>query len=221
MYEAVIFDMDGVLVDSEPLHMEAWHEVLTRQGVDVAPSVLARGIGVSDEDFSRRLRSDLLIAETAAQLLAQKRAAYLVLARESVQLLPGALALVDALSHRCRLGLATSSPRAEAELMLDRFELRPYFQSVCSGDDVPRVKPFPDCFLLSAHQLGVTPSQCVALEDSPTGVQAAKAAGIPVVAIASTHDRPSLSAADIVVTALEPTGRMLDAIATVCCDVYH
>lgn len=218
MYEAVIFDMDGVLVNSEFAHARAWQEVLAASGCGLdVEYLLMRGAGVADEDFVLRMRGEYNVSTPAVDLLAQKRERYLQLAQTEVELFPGALPLLESLSWRCKLGLATSSPWEQADLFLERFNFRHYFQAIGAREDVARLKPFPDIYLYVMRQLDVSPSRGVAVEDSPTGVTAACAAGLPVVAVATTHSRHSLAHASIVLSSLEPTQRILDAIGTVCC----
>lgn len=215
MYDAVIFDMDGVVIHSEPVHVLSWLTVLSAHGAQVSPTLVERGIGVADEDFSVRLRAELGLEVSARQLLQEKRQTYRQMAAERVPLGEGIMPLLEALRTRCRLGLATCSPRDEVDLFLDHFALRPYFDAVAAREDVVRLKPFPDLYEYAARQLDVLPSRCVAVEDSPTGIKAARNAGMPVVAVATTHTRYSLSQADIVIASLLPTQRALDALATV------
>lgn len=219
MYSAVVFDMDGVLVNSEPWHAESWSAVMADHGHEVAPGYfLNHSVGIADEEFVHRMRAEHGVAAKSDQLLAEKRERYMQYARSEVQLYPGALALLDSLSRRCKVGLATSSTMEQAELFLERFQLRQYFQSVAARESVPLAKPFPDIYVYSAHQLDEHPGRCVAIEDSPTGIKAAVAAGFGVVAIASTHRKHALGEAGVVLSGLEPIQRSLDAIATVCYD---
>ncbi len=197
---AVIFDMDGVIVDSEPLHERAFRETLAALGYGESHGLNFRDhVGRSDDelwkDFLRVHRPGLGLEE----LLALKRRRLLELLRIHQPLFPGAVRLIRRLHGRVPLALASGSERPVIEAVLDLGQLRPCFAVTVSASEVPRGKPAPDIFLHAARALGVKPERCWVIEDSLPGIAAARAAGMRVVAIPNTHPTEALRDADCVV----------------------
>ncbi len=200
---AVIFDMDGVLCDTIPLHQAGWERIARQLGVALEPS--------DAEAFRGRSRAgclELLLARGGIELDARQRAALLeaknrdFLARVA-QLgpgdrMPGSAALIDDLRARgVRLAVASSSRNTRA--VLGQLGLLEVFDAVVDLNDVPRSKPAPDLFLTAARRLDVPPARCVVIEDSAAGVQAARAAGMRVIGVGP---QSRLAAADRVVPSL-------------------
>lgn len=207
---AVIFDMDGVIVDSEPLHERAFQETLVALGYGESHGLNFRDyIGRSDDelwkDFLRLHRPALGLEE----LLALKRRRLLELLRFHQPLFPGAVHLIRRLHKRVPLALASGSERPVIEAVLDLGQLRPCFAVTVSASEVPRGKPAPDIFLHAARALGVKPERCWVIEDSLPGIAAARAAGMRVVAIANTHPAEALRDADCVVQEYDHVDRVL------------
>jgi pseudouridine-5'-monophosphatase len=203
----VIFDMDGVLLDTENYYTEVTQRIVERFGKRFSWSVKSRMMGRSPLVSARILVEALELPITPEQYLYEREGMLEELAPGS-EPMPGAVALVQSLhAARVPLGLATSSHRRMYELKTQRhrswFAL---FSAVVLGDD-PRIKapkPAPDIFLLAAEDLGAEPSQCLVVEDSPAGVQAARAAGMQVVAVPYPGlDPETLGDADLLVTSLE------------------
>lgn len=183
-YDAVIFDLDGVLIDSEPIHFATMQQILAAEGRDVDAATYSLYVGMSLEatweDLCGRLR--LRHPPTYYQEI------YLPLIAEALSVpldpRPGATGLVAVLqSTRKPFAVASSSKRAWVETSLRAIGLREAFAVVVSADDVTRAKPDPELFLRAAALLGVEPARCLVIEDSPHGVQAARAAGMDVVAV--------------------------------------
>jgi pseudouridine 5'-phosphatase len=181
---AVIFDLDGVLLDTEPLYSHATEEVVAAYGRSYGPSLKSRLMGRGASEAAQLLVDELRLPVSAADYLEKRRLLLEPLFRASLPI-PGAPELVARLAKRgLLLAVATSSERS---LLERKCSHHPWFESfdvVVCGDDpeVSRPKPAPDLFLLAAKRLGVLPSDCVVVEDSPTGVEAALAAGIRVAA---------------------------------------
>lgn len=192
----VIFDLDGVLINSEPLHLRAYQEVLAEYGVSLSDEVYyASYLVYSDREVLGRLvpRPDRLEAALAA-----KERRYLGLVAAGVPAFADGLRLLSRLDG-WRIGLATGSLRREAELALAALGVRDRFRAIVAIDDCGRGKPDPEPYRLAAARLGLPPGRCVAVEDSPGGVQAAKAAGMRCVAVTHTCPRERLAEADAVV----------------------
>jgi HAD superfamily hydrolase (TIGR01509 family) len=199
--DAVVFDLDGVLLDSEPVweavrsrfvadHGRRWHEGAHREMM-----------GMSSPEWSRYIRDRLGVAmspeEISAAVVERMVAAY----REQLPLVPGAAEAVRRMGERWPLALASSSNRQLIDLVLEVSGLGRWFSASVSSEEVARGKPAPDVFLAAAGLLGVEPRSCAAVEDSANGIRAARAARMIVVAVPNRHyppDAPALGQADVV-----------------------
>jgi HAD superfamily hydrolase (TIGR01509 family) len=184
----LIFDCDGVLVDSEKLSCRAWIPVLKRHGVSATLAEIEQFIGRSDQDLLAhfRLKSGLGLPD---DLMSQREAEYFALARNSLRLFPGVSTVLDELGLRgARLAVASSSRPPKLQFNLAQAHVAEYFEVVCSSIEVARGKPAPDLFLRTAQRLGVKPQTCVVVEDSPYGIQAAIAAEMAAIGFTSSHD---------------------------------
>jgi len=198
--KAVLFDMDGVVVDSEPRHERAYLEVVREIGYGETHGLrFADYVGRQDKelwvDFIARHKP----AQTLEELLAMKRMRVVEILRREQPLFDGLPALVEKLAGRYSLGLASGSERAVVEEVLKLDGLSRFFSAVVSGSDVERGKPAPDIFLRAARLLGVAPADCCAIEDSKPGVAAGLAAGMKVIAITNSHPAEELRQATQVV----------------------
>jgi HAD superfamily hydrolase (TIGR01509 family) len=192
----VIFDLDGVLVDSEPLHCRAFQEILLPYGIRLTErEYYDRYIVYSDQEVLERVLPDPGLVRAA---LVAKERRYRELLEAGVPAFPDGLVL---LSHTdgWRVGLATGSLRREAELVLRSLGILDRFRTVVTRDDCRNGKPDPEPFLRAAGGLHLPPQRCVVIEDTPGGIQAAKAAGMLCVAVTHSCSRHSLAAAELVV----------------------
>lgn len=183
---AVIFDLDGTLVDSEPLYHEAGRRTLAAHGAGgFTWEQHLRFVGVSTRDTLTALRAEYGLAAPVERLLAELDAHYLALAAGAA-VCGGAVALARALAERgCALAVASGSSRAAIGAVLAGTGLADLFGVTVSAQEVARGKPEPDVFLEAARRLGVAPGDCVVVEDAPPGVRAAGAAGMRCVAVPS------------------------------------
>ena len=181
--EAVIFDMDGLMLDSERAMLRSWTAAATEAGWDVEPAQWLRMVGHGDA-VCLAILEERMSAAQARELMARCQALYETEMEAGLPLRPGVLELLQWLVQRgIRCGVATSTHRPRAPRKLQTAGLADYFEAIATGNDVARSKPAPDIYLLAAQRLGVAPALCLALEDSPTGVRAALAAGMHAVQV--------------------------------------
>ena len=203
---AVVFDFDGVLADTEPLHLRAFQETFAARGWSLDPgSYVERYLGYDDaglvEVFARD-RGLALDADDVGALLDAKSRAYRRLIESGAVLCPGAARCVARLATRHPLAIASGALRAEITDILEGAGLLAPFRAVVGVDDVARSKPAPDCYLRAAELLGVPPHDCVAVEDSRRGLEAARSAGMRTIAVTTTSPAADLAAADRILTDL-------------------
>jgi HAD superfamily hydrolase (TIGR01509 family) len=176
--DAVIFDMDGLMLDSERAINACMSRAARELGHDLPDSLWLQMIG-GGEGLCRRLVSERIGEAAADVLLERSEVLYDAVADAGIDHRPGILDLLQWLAARgIPRAVATSTRRPLAMRKLAAARLLPYFDAVCTSSDVPRPKPAPDVYLLAARTLGIGPAQCLVLEDSPTGVRAALAAGM-------------------------------------------
>jgi len=223
--DAVIFDMDGVLVDTYHAHYRSWMAVAEAEGFPFDEEEFARTFGQTSREiiaqcwgarrkgtvpFSLRENRDSppdtrsLSDEEIAALDDRKEAAFREILAEDFPAMPGVGELLDAL-HRAgfKLAVGSSGPPENVSLVVERLPGGSLFSATVDGMDVTRGKPDPQVFLVAAERLGVPPARCAVVEDAPAGVRAAHAAGMAAVALVSTgRTRESLGAADLVVDSL-------------------
>ncbi|HEY0839681.1 MAG TPA: hexitol phosphatase HxpB [Vulgatibacter sp.] len=210
MLRAAIFDMDGLLIDSEPLWQEAELEVFGGLGVPITREacVETRGLRL-DEVVSLWMRRHPWTGPGEREVHGRILETMAALIRARGEALPGALQAIEEMRRRTpRIGLATSSPGMLIEAVLDTLGIRGQFDVVHSAEGEPYGKPHPAVFLSAARLLGVAPTECVAFEDSVAGVVAAKAARMACVAVpeAAQADDPRFSLADRVLASLLEVG---------------
>jgi HAD superfamily hydrolase (TIGR01509 family) len=204
--EAVLFDLDGVLIDSEPVWEQVRRRVVAEHGGHWDPDTQDRLMGMSTGEWSRYLSEDLgvgLSPPDVADVVIEAMAAQY---REHLPLLPGATGAVRRMAARWPLGLASSSPRSLIDTVLDAAALRSYFAAAMSTEEVARGKPAPDIYLAVAGRLDKPPAACAAVEDSSNGLRAAAAAGLAVVAVPHPKYPPApdaIKAARLVLPTLE------------------
>jgi len=199
-FQAIIFDMDGVVVDSEPLHERAFREVLAEigygrsHGIDF-PAYYGKSDLIVWRDFIARHRPP----QSLDELLDRKEKKFAGLLQREEQIFNGLLELLEKLSLRCSLALASGSRHPTIDAVLAMRGLRRLFRAVVSSEDVGHGKPAPDVFLRAAELLAVAPNDCCVIEDSEAGVEAGLAAGMTVIAITNSLPPEKLSRASKVV----------------------
>jgi HAD superfamily hydrolase (TIGR01509 family) len=204
--EAVVFDLDGVLLDTEERWDEARRRLAEERGARWPDDAQRAMMGMSSPEWSRYMHDVIGLAEPPEEISAEVVRRLEALYRERLPLVPGALDAVRRIGDRWPLGIASSSNRPLIKLFIELTGTRELFRATVSSEEVERGKPAPDVYLEAARRLGVDPAKCVAIEDSENGIRSASAAGLRVVAIPNRVFPPSeetLSLADAVLGSLD------------------
>ena len=202
---AVIFDMDGVLVDSYHAHLQSWREVAQEEGLEISEEQFAATFGKTSRETIAWLWRDRQFTDLQIKDLDdRKEAAFRRILAARFPPMPGALDLLDQLGKAgFLLAIGSSAPPENVDQVLDELAIRPLLSAVVTGADVARGKPDPQVFLTAAQRLAVPPRRCVVVEDAALGIEAAHAAGMTAIGLASTgRTRHSLAAAELVVDRL-------------------
>ncbi|HTN77206.1 MAG TPA: HAD family phosphatase [Pirellulaceae bacterium] len=201
----VIFDVDGVLVDSYQAHFDAWCIVGKERGFTISEEMYATSFGrTSREAIVDVFGLTTLSPAEIAELDLVKEAKYRELLANSFPELDGAGPLIDALhAAGFTLGVGSSGPPGNVDLAVDQLRRRAMFQGIITGNDVTRGKPDPQVFLYAAERMGIAPQRCCVIEDAPPGIEAAHAAGMKCIAVTSTgRTQAEQAAADWIVPSL-------------------
>ncbi len=196
-YSAIIFDMDGVLFDSEPLHAEAWQESLESVGIKYDNVFFTQWIGIPDEDLALFIDNDYPCDGGMEIYLERKRKSFRQLVRRKLKPFFGINEWLHNLAKIAPIAIATSSGRADMKLMLEVTNLTTYFSASSTHEDVSMHKPNPEPYLFAAKKLGVDPQMCIAIDDSPTGIASAKEAGMLTFGITSSFPADKLKMAEM------------------------
>jgi HAD superfamily hydrolase (TIGR01509 family) len=203
MIKTVIFDMDGVIVDTEPVHYYAYHKQFSELNIDVTDEVYASFTGFSTRNTFQKLKETFVIEQEVEELIQRKRTIFndAFDTKEDLYLLDGVEDLIkDLYANGMQLILASSASKVTIERVFTRFNLHQYFTDIVSGEDFPQSKPNPAIFLYAASLSKAPKEDCIIIEDSTNGVKAAKGAGIYCVGYNSEHSKmQDLSDADKVI----------------------
>lgn len=200
MIRAILFDMNGIIVDDEHIHERAFRETVKSHGIDLThKKYLECCAGKTDTDgyeaIAKHFSQELLINK----LLIEKKQTYLKLFPKNKKSYDGVLELIKTLSKDYILALTSSSSRAEVDLITKEFGVEIYFETTVSADDVMKGKPDPEPYLITAKRIGLSPKECCVIEDSKSGVLSAKNAGCYCIGVTTTHDKKDLITSDIIV----------------------
>jgi beta-phosphoglucomutase len=199
----IIFDLDGVLVDTGWAHKQSWLDLGKQEGFSISDEFFHSTFGMQNYMIIPMLIERELSRDEVDRLAEWKERRYREIIAEHLEPAEGAKNLLDDLRRSgFHMAVGSSAPRANLDLVLDSAGLRDYFDACISGEQVEHSKPAPDTFLKAAGELSLPPKQCVVVEDAVQGVEAGKAAGMPVAAITTTRKRADLARADIVVDSL-------------------
>jgi HAD superfamily hydrolase (TIGR01509 family) len=214
--EAVIFDLDGVLLQTEELWDEVRERFVRERGGRYDAAAQRAMMGMSSLEWSRFIHEELGVPDSPEAISAEVARLLEARYRERLPLIPGAVEAVRRLASGWPLGLASSSNRSLIDAALELSGLAELFRVTVSSEEVARGKPSPDVYLEAARRLGVAAGRCAAVEDSHSGIRSAKAAGMPVIAIPNASyppDAEALAGADVVLDSLDDlTAEIVDAL---------
>ena len=202
MIDAVVFDLDGVILDSEHVWDEAREQLARERGSQWHANAQRDMMGMSSPEWSRYMHDVIGLPEPPEEISAEVVERLTAIYHERLPLVPGAAQAVERLAERWPLAIASSSNRPLIDLVLELAGLAARFRATVSSEEVPRGKPAPDVYLEAARRLGVAPERCAAIEDSTNGLRAAAGAGMRVVAVPNPSyppDPDALAHADSVV----------------------
>ncbi len=209
MTEAVVFDLDGVLIESEELWAAVREQLARERGGRYGPEEQRAMMGMSSPEWSRYMHEHVGLPESPDEIAAEVVELMADRYRTELPLIDGAVEAVDRLALRWPLGLASSSNRPLIDLVLERSGLGRFFRATVSSEEVARGKPAPDVYLEACRRLGVEPTRAAAIEDSHAGIGSARAAGMRVIAIPNPSYPPgdeALADADLVLGSLAELG---------------
>lgn len=192
MLSALLFDLDGTLVNTDPVHFLIWQKMLREYGMEIDETFYQAKIsgGLNPEILGRILPQ---LSPDQIQEFAEKKEAIFREIATSLEALPGVMAALNwGRKHNLKLGLVTNAPRANAEFMLQTLKLTDAFDLIVLAEEEAAAKPDPTPYLVALARLGVTADAAITFEDSPSGIRASVAAGIKTVGIASTHNPDKL-----------------------------
>lgn len=199
--QAVIFDMDGVIIDSEKLWFKVGKSLLSRYGIEYTKELKRKIMGMGSIETMELIKRTYSIKDSVDSLLEERdRIVLKVFNNSVVPLIPNAIDFIQMVSHNgYKIAMASSSPQELINLVVSQLELTDYFSAIVSGDSVSRGKPYPDIYLLTARKLEVDNKRCLVIEDSPNGVRAAKNAGMKCIGITTNASREELEEADLLI----------------------
>lgn len=200
MIKAVIFDLDGVLIDSSKEHYLAWKRLFKEKGILINKQIFKEIFGMGNKEILGKILKRELSEKELEEFSDLKEKYYRQYMRgKSIRPMLGMKALLENLKQRFKMSIATSTPRENLNLILEKLKIKEYFEALATGDEVAKGKPNPDIFLLAAKKLGEEPQRCVVVEDALSGVEAAKRAGMKCIAITTTRKRNELEKADYII----------------------
>jgi len=193
MVKGVVFDMDGTLVDNMDFHHQAWLDFLAGYDIHITEAEFQeKNIGIITEIIPKFF-TRILSREEIITLGKEKEAVYRNLYRDHIIALPGLETFLQALERaEISIALATAADQGNIDFTLEALGIRKYFTTITGSEEVSHGKPHPDVYLKSASKLYLPPGQCVAFEDTPSGISSARAAGMEVIGLATTHTRKEL-----------------------------
>jgi HAD superfamily hydrolase (TIGR01509 family) len=214
MIEAILFDLDGLMVDSEPHSIASWQAVLALRGANFDQATIDRCFGLRVDETSQLIKDTYHLSDSSADLAHEKIEYQVTHLNGNVKPMPGLFELLDEIDRlHLKKAVASSSQGRYVEAVLKSIGQLDRFGAIVAGDQVSRGKPAPDVFIAAARALNVDPQNCLVLEDAPAGVQAAKSAEMMCIAVPNEHTRSlDLSLADQSVASLSDVVKLLHTL---------
>lgn len=204
MIKAIIFDLDGVLVDSEPIHFKAHRRALDSFGIHLTlDDYMDFGVAKGDLNLYTKASQKYVVAIDFEKIASLKKELYKNLINEKSELMDGVIEVLETLSQKYILAIASSGEKSAVSFILQKFDIEKYFDFIVTGNDVEKVKPNPDIYLKVVELMDLKKEECIAIEDSESGLIAAKEAGIKCVVVPCDFTKAQdFSRADIVIDKL-------------------
>ena len=194
----VIFDMDGVLVDSYQPHFKSWRLAANQFDKTMTAQQFAAAFGQTSRQIIRQLWGQQITDQFIDEFDRQKEQLYREIISDDIPAVPGLLKLLEDLhATGAKMAVGSSGPPENVDLVLDKLDIRKYFRAIVTVRDVTRGKPDPQVFLIAAKKLNIPANRCVVIEDAPAGIEAAHRAGMKVVALTTSHQAEHLEKADL------------------------
>ncbi|MBD3197763.1 MAG: beta-phosphoglucomutase family hydrolase [Candidatus Lokiarchaeota archaeon] len=198
-YYCVIFDFDGVIADTGPIHYRSWKKLAEELNVEYDTEFFEETFGQQTVPIVKKMVSEEITNEKAQKLGKKKEQYYRDMLGDDIQPLPGVKVLIKAL-HKLhfKLAIGSSAPRKNIDLLLKSLDLNNFFDIIIAAEDIKNGKPAPDVFLTIAKDLKLNQKNCLVIEDAPVGIKAAKIADMKTIALTTTHEEEKLKDADMV-----------------------
>jgi beta-phosphoglucomutase len=196
----IIFDMDGVLADTGPIHFNSWAKMAKEQAkMDFSREFFEETFGQQSIPITRKLVGPEIDQALVVEWANLKEQYYREMVKDKLEPLPGAIDLIKNLKVMgFKLAVGSSGPKENVELLLTTLKIKPYFDVIITAEDVKIGKPAPDVFLIIAKRLNINPEYCLVIEDAPVGIKAAKEANMCSIALTTTHTKDELFDADFI-----------------------
>lgn len=202
--KTILWDMDGVIVDSGSLHFAAWQQAFAKKGIAFTVEDFAKLFGTRNDFIISSVGGGELPEEDAKAIVAEKEEDFRRKATGNIKPFPGAVRLLNLIkAGNFKLGLVSSAPKENIDLVISELNLHGIFDYIVSGQEGSEGRPSHQIYLLAAEKLRVAPNDCLVIENSPSGIRAAKTAGMKCLAVTNTHPRQRLNEADKIVDSLE------------------
>lgn len=200
----VIFDMDGVLADTGPVHYKSWKMLAEEIGVNFDREFFEETFGQQSIPITRKLVGEKPSRKKVEKWSDLKEKYYREMVKDKLEPLPGVISLLKKLKKEgFKLAVGSSGPPENVELLLKSLDIKHYFDVIITAADVSETKPAPNVFLKAAEKIDLKPENCLVIEDAPVGIEAAKRANIKTIALTTTHTKQELTAADMVLSDLK------------------
>ena len=202
--KAVIWDMDGIIVDSARHHLKGWQIVFQKRGVNYTEKDFWHNTGKRSDTIIKNVLGKKIPQNEITKIIQEKDETFRQLMGQNIRPFPGVLKLIASLKeHGFKIAIASSAPMENIQLITRSLKIHNHFDTIVSGWEVTRGKPDPQTFLLTAEKLGVEAERCIVIEDAISGVTASKRAGMPCIAVTNTTPREELREADLIIDTLE------------------